>query len=349
MGIPGLTTFMNEKFTGWKAVNLKELDGIIIDGPSVCYTLFKSYNPWGYHSWGTGGDYNKFRQTVENFIKFADFKNAIVVLEGGIFDDKRNESRCTRREDSVKEIGHLQSQVSWDATELKSKGILPLLLIPVFMDVLEDWGIEYHVAEGEADEDVAALANHHQYPVLGSDSDYFVTDLKYGFVHFERYIDEKPAFYHLRDFMKQYSLKQTELCLIIPSIFNNKRQQAYRRTSEGYEKLLGVLQDYETCDQYLTSKKALVSHEAFREVKKVYYDIHLQEYYRNGTLPSFQGLPEWVVSAFKAGCFPKQLLAIHQHKPNVLPRIVEAVQYDSAWKASDNTFMASWDCQATRR
>lgn len=56
----------------------------------------------------------------------------------------------------------------------------------MFVEVLEALGIEYHVAAGDSEKEIAALANHHRCPVLGTDSDYFMFNLEYGFIHFEQ-------------------------------------------------------------------------------------------------------------------------------------------------------------------
>lgn len=83
MGIHGLTTFMKEKFLGWRDVDLKALDCVIIDGSSVCCTLYRLY-----HTWGLGGDHAEFYETVEKFFTDANFKKPIVVFDGISDEDK---------------------------------------------------------------------------------------------------------------------------------------------------------------------------------------------------------------------------------------------------------------------
>lgn len=342
MGIPGLTTFMNQKFIGWRPIDLKALDGVIIDGLDVCCTLYR-FN----HSWGLGGEHTKFYQTVEKFFTDASFKNPIVVFDG-ISDTEKTPLRRARRNDCVKELRDVQYEDDWDPNALASGCILPHLIVPVFIEVLEALGIEYHVADGEADREVAALANHRKCPVLASDSDYFLFNLKYGVIHFDRYCEnlvrkatelEIKPLYYLSDFQRQFSLKQYELLLILPSIFGNDYLQTYqKKTPENYEKVITRLAKYETCEQYLESAKASVTAKTFQPYRQQYSDLQLPDYYDSGNLAAtkqeFPDLPEWVLAAFKGKEFPPQLLAVYKNRTGISPRIVEAIQHDSAWKIS---------------
>ena len=341
MGIRGLTTFMNIKFLGWRDVDLKALDCVIIDGTNVCCTLYKFY-----HSWGLGGDYANFYRTVDKFFMDANFKKPIVVFDG-TYGEEKVPTLQERRSASIKEVRDVQDEVDWDPNRLGGECILPALILPVFIEVLQARQIEFHVADGEADGDTAALANHHKCPVLGSDSDYFLFNLKYGFIHFDRYcknllrnLDEpelKP-FFKFSNFQRQYSLKQYELLLVIPSIFGNDYLQTFkRRTPEDYEKAVTQLAKYETREQYFNSTKVAITKKAYQQQEQHYSD-QLSEYYISGNLDDtkreFPGMPEWALLAFKRRGFPPYLLLVSKNRSYFLPRMVESIQHDSAWKAS---------------
>ena len=337
MGIPGLTKFMKEKFSGWDHVDLKALDCVIIDGSSVCCTLYRLY-----HSWGLGGDHAEFYQTVKRFFSDANFKKPIVVFDGICGEDKAQKLR-QRRRSSIQELRDVQNEVDWDPNKLACMSTLPHLIFPVFIGVLEARGIELLIADGEADREIAALANHHKCPVLASDSDYFLFNLEHGFIHFDNYCENFPSslevkpFYKLSKFQRQYSLKQYELLLVIPSIFGNDYLEIYQEhTVEDYEKVITQLAKYDTCEQYFKSSKVAITEKTYLKQKERYSNLQLSEYTsRNVTTNQDPPiLPEWVRLALKRREFPAYLLLAHNKRVYILPRIVESIHHDSAWKAS---------------
>ena len=338
MGIPGLTNFMKEKFSGWDHVDLKALDCVIIDGSSVCCTLYQLY-----HSWGLGGDHAEFYHTVDKFFSDANFKKPIVVFDGICGEDKARELRQRRRL-SIQELRDVQNGDDWDPNKLTSSNTLLHLIFPVFIEVLEARGIEFHVADGEADREIAALANHNKCPVLASDSDFFLFNLEHGFIHFDSHYEnfllsslEVKPFYKLSKFQRQYSLKQYELLLVIPSIFGNDYLETYKKhTVEDYEKVVTQLAKYDTCEQYFKSSKVAIIEETYLEQKERYSNLQLSEYTsRNVTTnQDTPNLPEWVSLALKQREFPAYLLLAHNKRIYILPQIVESIHHDSAWKAS---------------
>ena len=331
MGIPGLTNFMKEKFSSWDHVDLKALDCVIIDGSNVCCTLYRLY-----HSGGLGGDYAEFHETVDKFFSDANFKKPIVVFDGICGEYKAQElMKCKRL--SIKELKCVQNKVDWDPNKLTYTNILPHLIFHVFTEVLEARGIEFHVADGEADREIAALANHHKCPVLASDSDFFLFNLEHGFIHFDSHYENFPSslpFYKLSKFQRQYSLKQYELLLVIPSIFGKETYK--KHTLEDYEKVITQLAKYDTCEQYFKSDKAAITKEIYQAQEERYCNLQLSEYTsRNVTTNQDPpDLPEWVHLAIKQREFPAYLLLAHYKRSYILPRIVESIQHDSAWKAS---------------
>lgn len=205
-----------------------------------------------------------------------------------------------RRSSSIKEIRDVQNEVNWDPNKLTCKNTLPHLIFPVFIEVLEAQQTEFHIAVGEADKEIAALANHHKCPVLASDSDYFLFNLKHGFIHFGRYC-EKPEvkpLYKVSDFQKQYSLKQYELLLVIPSIFGNERHK--QRNPEDYEKVVTQLAKYDTLEEYFKSSEVAITEETYRTQQQYYSNL-----ITSGNLNTkYPDLPEWVLVAIKQRKFP---------------------------------------------
>lgn len=159
--------------------------------------------------------------------------------------------------------------------------------------------------------------------MLTNGSDYFLFDLEYGFIHFDRYLQRKPPYHKVSDFLGQYSLKQHKLLLVIPSISREDRFKINRNKID-YEKVVRELAKYDNCEQCFKSNKDAT-------IDKHYSDLQLPQ---DKVKRDFPDLPEWVTDATKQRKFPTYLLLAHCKRPYILPRIVESIRHDSAWKAS---------------
>ena len=129
-----------------------------------------------------------------------------------------------------------------------------LHVVGTFMQVVRDMEIEFCVAEGDADKVIASLANHHNCPVLSSDSDFFIFDLKCGFVHFNRYRDRegKNPFYDIAQFRREFELQHYELCLLIPVLCGN--DFADRAFELPGNRLLSILRKYNSGADFIQSR-----------------------------------------------------------------------------------------------
>ncbi|KAM9088148.1 single-strand DNA endonuclease ASTE1 isoform 3-T5 [Megaptera novaeangliae] len=172
MGIRGLMSFVedhsNEFFTDLKLRDTK----IIIDGYALFHRLcFSSNLELRY-----GGDYDSFTDVVE---KFFDSLSACkicpyVVLDGGcdISDKKLNTLKDRARE---------TIQMAHSLSVGGGGYVCPLLIREVFIQVLIKLRVRFVQCFSEADRDIMTLANHWNCPVLSSDSDFCIFDLKSGF------------------------------------------------------------------------------------------------------------------------------------------------------------------------
>ena len=324
---------MEEKFVGWKPPNFEKWDHVIIDGNNVCFTLYKKN-----HAWALGGEYDQFSDTVEEFFTTPGFKKPIVVFDGTHYDPKKMETICQR-------INYMTEMREEQAGRSESDGILsdtivPLLIHTTFINVLKKMSIEYYMADGEADREIAALANHHKCPVLGSDSDFFIFNLQYGFINFDRFCDEEKkhlSFYHLKYFKNQFVLKERDLCLLIPSFFGNDILKVEKKFRD-YDLFVSQLSKYDSCDEYLSTATNRIDYKDYAAMKKFYWELELPEYYKaKDTLTSQyvpNDLPEWVYPCFKNGEFPPSLIDAYLHKACILPRVVEVIKFESAWTIS---------------
>ncbi|XP_059124489.1 protein asteroid homolog 1 isoform X1 [Peromyscus eremicus] len=172
MGIRGLMSFVedysNEFFTDLKLRDTK----IIIDGYSLFHRLcFNSNLELRY-----GGDYDSFADVVQKFFEslFACHICPYVVLDGGCdISDKK----LTTLKDRARE----KIQVAHSLSVGGGGNVCPLLIREVFIQVLIRLNVCFVQSFSEADRDIMTLANHWNCPVLSSDSDFCIFDLKSGF------------------------------------------------------------------------------------------------------------------------------------------------------------------------
>ena len=344
MGIQGLTRFMNERFLGWQPANLHDVQShrLIVDGNNVCYQLYKRISTWSF-----GGEYYTFSNKVESF--FESLRGdviPIVVFDGASHDDKKMDTVCDRRIQSMEEMKKMQSAglAEEDLVAKENSSVLPVFLIPVFMDVLRRLGIEFHVVDIEADVVIAALANHYKCPVLASDSDYFIFKLEYGFIHLDRYWKNKrQSLFNIVEFMRLFSLQEHDLCLVLPIVFGNDfiKASAQRKSPDVYKLRLDKLAGYKSCEEYIVKEGNEVIRKNFETAKKFYTNLKLPPGFfdENAVImikdPCISSpMPDWVFGKFKRGIFPSYLLTIYHSKVYLLPRVVEVIKMSEAWKMS---------------
>ncbi|XP_036188528.1 protein asteroid homolog 1 [Myotis myotis] len=172
MGIRGLMSFVedhsNEFFTDLKLRDTK----MIIDGYALFHRLcFNSNLELRY-----GGDYDAFADVVQQFFESLFSCNICpyVVLDGGCdISDKK----LTTLKDRARE----KIQAAHSLSVGGCGCVCPLLIREVFIQVLIKLRVHFVQCFSEADRDIMTLANHWNCPVLSSDSDFCIFDLKTGF------------------------------------------------------------------------------------------------------------------------------------------------------------------------
>lgn len=166
---------INRSYQGWAYLCNRKWDHLVIDGNNVCYGLHKE------SSW-FGGEYGKYRDYVrKHFQKLQARFGKLVVVFDGSRPELKMKTVFERRKSALVGMCDVQKREMWDASE-RNYGS-PHFIMSVFMEVMRGIeSIEIIFTNGEADGAVAALANHHQCPVLASDSDYFILELKHGFI-----------------------------------------------------------------------------------------------------------------------------------------------------------------------
>ncbi len=106
---------------------------------------------------------------------------------------------------------------------------------------MEELGVPVIYTDGEADQDTVAIANYYNYPVLANDSDYYMYDIKAGYIPLTRFNWRareplKVEVYKLCEFNSQFGLRDRQLSRVIPAVLGSdsmKTDLMDRLTEEG--------------------------------------------------------------------------------------------------------------------
>ena len=237
MGISKLTSFIHNFFSGWKEEKLGKY--LVIDGCSLCYYLYT-------FDWINGGQYTEFYDSIVEFFHALQTSavEPVVVIDGYAYPKEKSDTVHKRNDAKVQEIC---DQFTADSTTSdssistvaqsdpsvspKTQGyptqtdVLPFLAPNVFQEVLCELNVTCIMVDGEADDEIAQLANFYSCPVLSNDSDFYMFPLNGGFIHLDMFdwrIQPLVAkVYHVDAFLEQFKLAHKSLRFIIPAIFGN--------------------------------------------------------------------------------------------------------------------------------
>lgn len=224
MGIPKLTSFVNNFFTGWKEEELGKY--LVIDGCSLCYNLYT-------FDWINGGQYTDYYHTMVEFFGAlrSSSVESIVVIDGYAYPEEKSDTVNKRIAAKTQEVcdQFIESSTSpkraSSANFASKTDVLPLLAPAVFQEVLCELNITCIMVDGEADKEIAQLANFYSCPVLSNDSDFYMFPLKGGFIHLTmfdwRAHPLTAKVYHVDAFLEQFNLAHDSLRFIIPAICGN--------------------------------------------------------------------------------------------------------------------------------
>ena len=310
MGIPRLTKFIKENYQ-WKSVRVQPGSKIVIDGYSLCYPLY-----YQHHAWQLGGDYREFYETVSNYFqRLKQLKiEPYIVIDGVDYD---NVKLATNRRRFEQRLANIES---------RKESVLPLFAKSVFVDVLRDFGLNFYVANGEADQDVVSLANYLGCHVLGKDSDFFVFNIEQGYIPIcdldsGSVVDlgGKVKCFLYYDFDVQFSLCDPDLRLYLPVFLGNDFQEGYSssRLGIGSNMLMneivykiGGIEEENKCDgQALRIKKKV--HLFYRIPSRSYEFLAKSTFLctRN------RATPQWALDLYKRGKFVHELMNLLSSPP----------------------------------
>lgn len=175
MGVGGLTTFVddnNHLLTDHRLHDTR----VVVDGNNLYHFLYFYYRI----DFRYGGNLNDFAECV--FTYFTTLRTCniepYVVFDGAYaMDDSKLRTVMKRAKDK---IVHCKSI----SRGLRGK-LIPALAYDVFKNMLNVLSIKHATCMFEADDQIAALANAWNCPVMSNDSDFFIFDLKGGFIVFD--------------------------------------------------------------------------------------------------------------------------------------------------------------------
>ncbi|KAL3858973.1 hypothetical protein ACJMK2_009218 [Sinanodonta woodiana] len=178
MGIRGLTAFIDNNPQFLQDYKLRDTR-VVIDGKNFYFFLYDFFNIACHY----GGDYNVFCKRVRQV--FSHFRTCNIspylVFDGGYEPSDRKLATVLARASKRRYIASFISHGG-------GGNILPLLTYEAFCNVVKEMDIPHVSCVYEADDQIAALANDWNCPVLSNDSDFYVFDLKGGFIPLD-YID----------------------------------------------------------------------------------------------------------------------------------------------------------------
>ncbi|XP_029360811.1 single-strand DNA endonuclease ASTE1 isoform X2 [Echeneis naucrates] len=171
MGVQGLCSLLDSHGRIYRDVQFRTSQ-LVVDGNNLLHLL---YNRSGLDH-NHGGQYGAFEELIESFVRtLRDCKiSPYVVLDGGTDPSDKKLETVTQR------ILRRIRKAHQAAVEGKNENILPPLTTMVFKQSLARLEVPVAQCFGEADQEIAALANKLGCPVLSDDSDFFIFDLSAG-------------------------------------------------------------------------------------------------------------------------------------------------------------------------
>ena len=350
MGIPDLTEFIAAEYDGWEEKVLRTATNgkLIVDGNSLCWYLLRSYGIDCSH----GGQYSQYKQAVQSFFELLKQEGVtpIVVMDGVDYKVQKLETRLERRTGKI--------------TFIHRKPILQTLSLEVFCSAVTELGLRLCVADGDGDKTVAKLANFYRCPVLADDSDYFIFNLKDGYIPLDMLdlkfkgvtvkgnsepVSLRVKIYKIEIFAQKIGFEQTSLFYAIPAIFGNdfvKPSSDYVRwicqqvhvggsTTERYKAVCKYLHTFPSLEMFMEHKTPLGDKVRMEECPKTRQLYSIGEPYSiehlldpvHTVLKHHSGaeLPEWLVMAFRSGNIPSYVIEAAVCQNTILPIMIDDV------------------------
>ncbi len=184
MGIQKFAKYIDSNYHDWREVSL---DGspVVLDGNGLPYYLSKRADL----KWKFGGQYPALRQVMEDFLDALTQRKVrpICIVFDGIDPVDKLETLRVRKEGFQKTVIEcIDGQESYG-----HQNILPPLITETFRKFLEDYNrshgnLKVYSGDEEADSMGVVIANNLNCPLLGEDSDYYISSLNRGYIPYSK-------------------------------------------------------------------------------------------------------------------------------------------------------------------
>ena len=144
----------------------------------------------------------------------------LVVFDGAQRDSLKLATSINRAEESVKK-----------STTKSETTLSPILLRQTFISVLDVMQVPYVSALGEGDDECVSLANHLNYYLMATNSDYYCYDLLRGYIPFEsvnlpaeernRVFHISAQLYHITSLLQQFKGLRPDTLALACSLCGN--------------------------------------------------------------------------------------------------------------------------------
>lgn len=335
-----LAKFMNDSFTGWRSVNLNDLSKLVVDGDSLCAHLYSQLGLEPGAWLMGGGEYLLFHEKVKEFFAEVMFTGVqlTVVLSGTKDHEQDNtRSRNTQINESMRQA---QGRMGWRGRASGDDDpVLPLLLREVLISIIRNLEVQVRVADGSSASEIAAIANHHNCPVLAADSEFFMFELTCGYMPLRNLstVIASGLLYNVSELQRQFWLKDSKSRLVIPALYGSMHIEGVKTDMSDLESDFKEVSAHESIEEYLTKYKEDKVRENF-EAAVVYYcnlplpsdlDDPLCEKYSG----PFSDLPKNILVRLRQGHYQPELLNVHKISTYVLCSVAEDIKRDSTWLA----------------
>ena len=316
----------------------------MIDGNNLCYNLYSR----NCLEWFRGGDYPGFFKIVKTFFETLrelriDF---YVILDGVDYKEEKTATVLQRKLQSYERIrkNQCQGEHKMDAANRRSAsedGVLPLLGGLVFIDALRDAGVTYCIADGEADAEIVAVANFYQCPVLAGDSDFYIFNIKEGYIPLEHFfrVLEGPAdcveTYRVVSFARQFLHQDMDLRLLIPAILGNDFLARVRYPGlDNPETIIHCISRHPTSKDFLDKVPDTVDRKRLHDnfsIAAALYNAELRKDPKELSEVTNLHLPQWLpVNQYRKGYFAKQMVRTIMTRKCILPIVVDDITSESS-------------------
>ena len=124
-------------------------------------------------------------------------------------------------------------------------------------------------------------------------------------------------------------MREYELCLAIPAYFGNDVIESKVSGHPNYDSFLESLSNYQSVSRFISRSAE------GRKIKSSDFDLALDLYsYLEVSIHYSDFSPEWVYEEYKKGNFSTILFSACTKKSCLQPRIIEAIEYEAAWRVS---------------